>query len=217
MADTQKVSSGVQELIARIRTEGVQAGQQEADRLLQEAQHRAAQIVEQARAEAERFRAAAHAEIEAERIAAHEALQLAIRDTILDFKAQLSTRFAEKVKGLVAMELKDQDFVRQMILAIAGRAVPSEAANQAVEILFSDQLFPADKTGNEQLRDLILALTSEVMKEGIEFKPSGDNAPGIRLRLVGKELEVDLTDKALSDLLLKHLLPRFRAIVEEGR
>ena len=55
MGEANQVSSGVQELIARIRKEGVQSGRDEADHLVQEAQKRAAEIVEQARAEADRI------------------------------------------------------------------------------------------------------------------------------------------------------------------
>ena len=50
MAEEPQKSSGVQDLIARIRDEGVQAGKQEADTLLAEAQRKAAQVTDQARA-----------------------------------------------------------------------------------------------------------------------------------------------------------------------
>jgi hypothetical protein len=33
------------------------------------------------------------------------------------------------------------------------------------------------------------------------------------VQLVGQDLELDLSDKALSDILLQYLTPRFRAIV----
>jgi V/A-type H+-transporting ATPase subunit E len=34
------------------------------------------------------------------------------------------------------------------------------------------------------------------------------------VRVVGEDLEIDLTDEAVAQLLLKHLLPRYRAILE---
>jgi V/A-type H+-transporting ATPase subunit E len=215
MGESNLVSSGVQELIARIRDEGVQAGKQEADHLVQEAHKRAADILEQARSEAESMLAKARAEIDRERQAAREALQQAVRDTVLAFKERLTTRFVEEVKGLVGKELRDMDFLRQMILAIAGQATPDEAQNRALELLISNELFPAADDGAQSLRSFIVGLSSQVMQGGIVLKPSGDTKPGIRLRLVGEDLEVDLTDAALTDLLLKHLLPRFRAYVEE--
>jgi V/A-type H+-transporting ATPase subunit E len=47
----------------------------------------------------------------------------------------------------------------------------------------------------------------------VELKPHGEVHAGIRVRLVGQDLEIDLSDRALSDLLLEHLTPRYRAIV----
>ena len=47
MADAEKVSSGVQELINRLRDGGVKAGQEKADQVLREAREQAANIVAQ--------------------------------------------------------------------------------------------------------------------------------------------------------------------------
>jgi V/A-type H+-transporting ATPase subunit E len=214
MGELHSVSSGVQTLIDRIRDEGVQAGRQEADRLVQEAQRRAADIVTQARAEADGLREKARAEIEAERTVAREALQLASRDTMLAFGAELTRRFSNVVESLVRVQLKDQEFLKQLILAIASRSAPDDASNRALELLLSDEMFPEGE--RQSLRDFTLALGGEVMYRGIELKPAGENKPGIRIRPVGEEWEVDLTDKAISSFLLKYLLPRFRALMEEA-
>jgi hypothetical protein len=37
---------------------------------------------------------------------------------------------------------------------------------------------------------------------------------GVRVRLAGEELDIDISAKAVSELLLKFLIPRFRAIVQ---
>jgi V/A-type H+-transporting ATPase subunit E len=54
-----------------------------------------------------------------------------------------------------------------------------------------------------------------MLREGLELLPADDVAGGARVRLVGQDLEIDLTDTAVTRLLLKHLLPRYRDIVEE--
>ena len=46
--------------------------------------------------------------------------------------------------------------------------------------------------------------------------PSSEVEGGARVRVVGEDLEIDLTNEAISKLLLKHLLPRYRAILEGG-
>ena len=114
--------SGVQELISRLRDEGVQAGQREAERILLEARRQAEQMVSEAKVEAEEIKRKAREEIEAERLAAHEAIRLAFRDTELQLESDIKATFAAQVRRLVSMELQDRDFLRQMVLTIVGRA-----------------------------------------------------------------------------------------------
>ena len=44
--------------------------------------------------------------------------------------------------------------------------------------------------------------------------PASDVHGGARVQVVGDDLEIDLSDEAVSALILRHLLPRFRAILE---
>ncbi|MEW6356717.1 MAG: hypothetical protein AB1696_10345 [Planctomycetota bacterium] len=220
MADTQVDSAGVQQLINKLREEGVQAGRQEADRVVQEARQQAAKIVAQAKAEADETRAKARAEIEAEHSAAIDALHLAARDTQIRLREMVKSTFAVHVKRLVSEELQDRDFLRQIILAIVERAVPRLKEGQSAEILISDEIFEAEdkrgkltEKGKEYARQFLLNVTGEMMREGIEIKPAGDKKHGVRLRLSGEDVEIDMSDEAISDLLVKHMVPRYRTLV----
>ena len=222
MDDAKHISAGVQELIERLRDDGVQAGRQEATNLIKEAKSQANAILEKATAESREIRDRTFKEIDAERTAAHEALQLAVRDTVLNLKSTIRAHFSALVKRLVTLELEDKNFLQQLILAVAGQASPDKAGDTAMEILLPNELFSTDtatkktdKDTKERMHQCILAITGEMLRNGVELKPGGGaNIPGIRLRLVGEDLEIDLTDKAISDHLLKHLIPRFRDIVE---
>ncbi len=215
------VPSGVQELIAKLRDQGVQAGREEADRLLKEARDQAEQMVAQARAESEQLRAKAHDEIQAEQTAAREALQLAFRDTELRVKSELKAAFEQYVRRLVTAELGEQDVIRQMILQIAGQAAALIPDDQPVEILLGRDWFAPEGDAGEpseqdkkQLGQLMLGISRDMLREGVELNPSGEKESGIRIRLKGKDLEIDLRDRVLSELLLKCLTPRYRAIAE---
>ena len=52
-----------------------------------------------------------------------------------------------------------------------------------------------------------------MLRDVIELVPATQIKGGIKVRLVGKDIEIDLTDEALTDLILKYLLPRYREIV----
>ena len=217
MDQTPKVSSGVQELIGRLRDEGVQAGEAEAERLTREARAKAQEIVADAKARAEAMVGQARVEIEAERTAAHQAIQLAVRDTKLKLGGELRGFFQAQVRRLVSLEMGDRDFLRQLILTIAGAATAELCRERPVELELSAALFEQGEfsaEGKKQLSHFLLAVSSEMLREGVELKPSSDLDGGIRVRLVEEDLQIDLSDQAVSELLLQHLTPRFRAVVQ---
>ena len=115
MAETTKVASGVQELISRLRDEGVQAGREKSDQVVREAEEQATRIVAQAKAEAEEILSKARSEIETEKAAAIESLRLALRDTELKMEAELKETFADHVKRLVSVEMRDRDELHKRI------------------------------------------------------------------------------------------------------
>jgi V/A-type H+-transporting ATPase subunit E len=221
MAETTKVASGVQDLINRLRDDGVKAGQDKAEQILREAREQAGQIVARAKAEAEDMLSKAQAEIKTEQAAAHESLKVAIRDTELKLEAELKATFAAHVKRLVSVELRDREFLKQVILVVAGLAAGDKACeDRPVEVMLPSDLFETDEKetrltdeGKERMRQWILGISGEMLREGVELKPSEDISGGIIIRMVGEDLEIDLSDKAISELLLQTLLPRYRAIV----
>jgi V/A-type H+-transporting ATPase subunit E len=221
MTDAAKVSSGVQELINRLRDDGVKAGQEKADHALEEAREQAAQIVAQAKTEATDMLNKARSDIETEKAAAKESLRVAIRDTELKMEAELKANFAAGVKRLVSVEMRDKEFLRQVILAIAGLAAGDKASGeQPVDVLLPKELFETDEQGTrlteegrDRMRHLVLGITGGMLREGVELKPSEEMSGGIRIRMVGEDLEIDLSDKAISELLLEFQLPRYSAIV----
>jgi V/A-type H+-transporting ATPase subunit E len=54
----------------------------------------------------------------------------------------------------------------------------------------------------------------DILREGLDIGARDDQEAGIRIQLLDDDLEIDLTDRAIADLLLRHLVPRFRAMME---
>ncbi len=217
MAEAEQTSSGVQELIARIRDDGVQAGRQEAEQLLADAQRQAARMLEDARAEVEQMRKKARAEIQTEETAALEALKLAARDTGLRLEAEVVSAFESCVKRLVSPVAHAGSVIRALLLVLAGHAVEEFVKQEEIQVLVSDLLFKeADESPElkERVRHEVLGITGEMLREGVELIPSSEVEGGARVRLVGENLEIDLTEAAIHRVLMKHLLPRFRGILE---
>lgn len=216
MAETTNASSGVQELIDRIRDQGVQAAQEEADRLLRDARRQAADIVAQAKTEADAAQAKARAEIEAYEAASMDALRLAARDTVLDLKARVMNRFEEFVKRLVISATRDEELVRDIVLVLAGHAAAEFIKDKDIVVRVSRSLLQSqgDPEFKEEGKQAILGLSSDMLREGLELATDDEIEGGARVQLVQDKLEVDLSDRAIARMISQRLLPRFKAILE---
>lgn len=211
------VTSGVKELIDRIRDEGVGAARAEGDRILADARAEAARILADARTEAAALKKTAEEEIETERIAAIEALRLAARDTGLRLRTAVFSAFEEHVRRLVTDVTTDGSVLRDLILVLAGRAAGDLLRDKSAAILIPENLSAeATEELDAFLRRSAAALSGQVLREGIELIPSTEVRGGARVRLVGEDLEIDLSDEALSEMMLGLLLPRYRAILVEA-
>ncbi|HKK23375.1 MAG TPA: hypothetical protein VJ947_06775 [Pseudohaliea sp.] len=221
MAEPGETASGVQALIDRLREQGVEPGRQEAQRLVDEARARAQQIVDDARAEADRLREEAQEDIRRERQTAHDALRMAARDMVLSVKADMAGQFAAEVRRLVRLDLEDRDFLKRLILELVGRATERVGDEAPVEVLLPTRVIGVDelRTDPEEashgtLSRYVLGLSQDMLRQGVELKPDPAGKAGIRLRLTEEDVVIDLTEETVAALLLRHLLPRFRALLE---
>ena len=217
MTEPDVKSSGVKELIERIRDEGVHSARAEADRILTQAKARAARIVADAKAEAAAIKKEARASMEREQTATIEALRIAARHTELELRSAIMSGFEEHVRRLVTDVTTDSSVLRDMILVLAGRAADDLIQDKDAVIFVPDRL--ADEVSaelDEFLRKSAVALSGDVLREGIELIPSNAVQGGARVRLVGEDLEIDMSDQALSQMMLKLLLPRYRKILVEA-
>ena len=220
---SQPPSQGIDALIARLREQGVAAGREQAEKIVADARAMAKEIVDKAKEEAKKHIEASHKQADAFQSAGVAAIQMAMRDTILDMKSHLMQQFSSDVKRLVSRNLQDEALLRQMILEVAGRARESVDAGGASEL---EIVLPEEVVGLNELRNnpdelrrgklthFVLGLSDEILRKGVTFSASDEHESGIRIHMVDKDISLDLTDEAIAALLLEHLQPRFRAILE---
>ena len=218
---SKPISSGVDELIARLHEEGVAKGVNEADVILSDARAEAKRIIDSAKAQAQQQLENARKQADAYKTAGEEALKTAMRDMVLELKIDLTKGFSTDVKRLVSHQLQNPEVLKQMILEVAGRARASAADAKAITILL-----PIEAIGLEALRnnpaeletgpltEFVFGLTREMLQQGVSFSASEDITGGIKVQLQEQNIVLDLTEQAVADLLLQHLQPRFRAILE---
>ena len=212
-------TSGVQELIDRLSQEGVEEGETQAGHIIAEAQRKAGELLDEARSEAENIRKQAREEAEHFRTGGEEAVGLACRDAQRDLAARLHEGFRNRLQELVQHHLRDPKILKQMILEITRKAKPTEA-DAEIEILLPPEAIQEESArrrieeGDEDaLTEFVKELIGDKLRSGFDVKLGDPDQTGLRVRVAGENVEIDFTDEAITQLLARHLLPRFRAIL----
>ncbi|MCW8445524.1 hypothetical protein OQJ05_15890 [Fluoribacter gormanii] len=219
------ISQGVETLIERLKQDGVNAGKEEAARLISEAQEKANTILNNAQTKSKAMMDEAHQVIQQEKKAAEDALQLAARNMRLELRQNLIDRFTQEVRCLVHKELDDKDVLRQLILLIATDSVEQLHAFKAknIEIELPPKVLDFDEIRKNPellekdfLKTMVKCLTGRMLREGMSMRVNQqeNKIAGIRVHLVNEDIVLDLTEDAVSSLLIKHMQPRFRALLE---
>jgi V/A-type H+-transporting ATPase subunit E len=214
-------ASGVQELIDRLRDDGVAQGRAEGEALVSSAREEAARLLDAANREADAIRSSARVDAEKLRRDGAQALKLAARDGVIALREALRDDFAGRLKKLVSHSLRDRSFLERLILEIASKSAPADAGRMELllpdDVVSFEELQKAPSEASEgSLSRFVLDLSAEVLREGLTFRPADDAQPGVRVRLKEQDVEIDLTDEALTELLMDHLAPRFRALLEDS-
>jgi len=221
--DSLHVSSGVEALIDRLKTEGVNEGQQTAEKLIEEANGKAENIIKIAEEKAVAIVEQARAEAQKIQKGGQDALEIAMRDIVLKLKSRLSEVVGDRVQQLVGAELSQEAFLKELIVEVAAQARDESNIQASEDVEFH---LPKSLIGLEELRrhplelqegslsHFVLNVAKDVLREGVSFAQSDGNKSGLTIILKDKDISVDLTEERISSVLLEHLHPRFRAILE---
>jgi V/A-type H+-transporting ATPase subunit E len=212
-------SSGVESLIGRLREQGIEQGHNQAEALVTAAKQQAADIVATAKRQAETILVTAKEEAGKLKAAGEDAIRLAMRDTTLSLESGLMNVFQNTLGHLVKGTLADPAFLQRMILEIAGKA-SAATAGESVQMLLPSEIVSLDDLRRKPeeakpgtLTHFALSLGEGMLREGVNFGVAEDGMAGIRVKLVDGNMQVDLTESALTQLLLRHMVPRFRALL----
>jgi len=109
------MAESIESFVAQLQTEGVQAGEQAAEKLRREAEQQAEQIISQAQGEAEKITAQAKAEAESTLARSQTELELAVRDTEARLRTSLNQALTKILLQFVKEPLSDAEFLKSLI------------------------------------------------------------------------------------------------------
>lgn len=220
---SKATSSGVEDLIQRLRDQGVEAGQERAEHIVLDAQKRAEWIVEEAELEAQQLIAKAKETSDALRMSGEDALKLATRDALLKLRDTLLGSFSKEVKRVVGQKMDQEAFLESLILQLAGQVREQLGldAKQNISIFLPNNPVGVDELRNNPdelkvgtLTHFTAAIAADMLRKGVSIQVSDDISGGLSVRLKEDDMVVDFTDETLSALLLEHLQPRFRTLLQ---
>ena len=195
----------LKELIERIKSEGIENAEQEADRIIQEAQERAKKIVSDAESEADKIRSKAEEDASRREETGRASLKHAGRDLMLSVQKRLQ-------------ELFDKIIYQETSEVMKGNLLEKSVA-QVVENWGSDVTDLTVLVSEEELERVEKGLKKKLsakLAEGIEIKPLPKSEAGFQVSMKDGSAYYNFTAEGIAELLSQFLNPRLAETLKEA-
>ena len=194
----------LQELIDKIKKEGIESASKEADRLKLEAEGEVQKILETARKEAADIVEKAKQDAERLEKSGVAALEQASRNLVLVFKAQIQGLMDSLIKSEVA-ESYSTDVVKAILPDLI-RNWPVKNSDSLAVLLSENDLKKIDDNFKSKL--------SASLKGGVEFKSDKAINSGFRIGEKDGSAFYDFSEEAVSQLLFSYLSPKLAETIK---
>jgi len=172
------MAESIEAFVAKLQTEGVEAGRREAEKMRAEAQAEAERILEDAKQKAEKILTDAEAKSKAEAEKTQAELRLAARDTVLRLRDTLSNLVGTVLNHAADEALSDDNFLRQLIHDVVLEYAKADREGKQTQIAVQPKT-------RKQLADWVLHemaqkegvgevnLKETLLEAGFEYKTDG--------------------------------------------
>jgi len=194
----------LQELIDKIKKDGVATAEKEAAAIIAEAEKKAEQIIAEAESKAAEIIKNGKNETERMEKASEEAIVQAGRNMLLSFKDSL----VKELDGLIQAETaKAETDVLAKLVPETVKAWAKNADASELSVLLSEK----------DLKDLEKGLTAELKAEiskGLEIKPDKTLTAGFRIGVKNGAAYYDYSAESLADMFAAYLNPKVAGLLK---
>ena len=192
----------LENLIEKIKKEGVEEAEQNAEEVINNAKKEAAQIVKRAKDEAQHIKDDAQKTADKFQKNAELALQQAMRDTELLAREKITQLLDDVFKREVKSAMSP-DFLKELILEI----VRAWAKTSKVEVTLNGE-------HREKVRDLLASGLQDDIKNTLTIKLGDSKSQGFRIGIKDDAVYYDISDESIAELLKTFLNPNIQEIVD---
>lgn len=200
------MESQLQELIDKIKSEGVKSAEEQAKQITEEAEKQAEQIKADAQKKADKIVADAKQEAEKLQQSGEEALTQAGRDLLLTLEKKITVLFDSVVKQEVDKSLSD-NVVAESVSMILKNWSKEHTGN--LSVLISEEQF-------DKLEKKLKTALAEEMKKGVEVKPFRRVKSGFYIAEKDGSAYYNFSGDGLAENLSELLNPRLKEIMEKA-
>ena len=199
-------------LLQRIREEGTERANQEADQILAVARQQASNIVKEAEAEAKRILQEAESRVAQLSEAGRKAQEQAARDLVLAVRAEL-VGMLDRLIDRAGRDALTGEALQELILKASADCLAGDGGKH-IEIHLNEKDLA-------RLADSFVSQLKEELQAGVELKAHPGIQAGFRVGSRGGAMFYDFTAPALAEALASLLRPQFAKwldpIREEGK
>ncbi len=197
----------LQELIDKIKKEGVEAAETEAANILVEAKAEAEKIVLEAKTEAERILENAKLEIERMTKSSEDSIRQAGRNLLISFRESITKQLQAIIGENVTAIYSSSEFSKIIV-----NVVESWAKNPSTE----DICVILSKEDLQSLENVILSAIKDKILKGVMLKSDSNFNGGFRIAVNNGNAYYDYSAEAVVDMLSNYLNPKVIALLKEA-
>ena len=195
----------LQELIDKIKKDGVTAAEKEAAKIIADADKKAAAIIQNAEEQAEQIKKDAMAETKRMQKASDEAIVQAGRNMLISFKDSI----VAELDGLIQAETTkavSKDILAKLVPETVKIWAKNSNASELSVLLSEKDLKALENSLKTQLKAEI--------KKGLEIKPDKTLSAGFRIGVKNGAAYYDYSAEALSDMFAAYLNPKVAGLMK---
>jgi len=195
----------LQELIDKIKKDGIESASTEAARIKSEAEAEAGRIVAAAKKEAADIVSRGKTDAERSEKAGIAALEQASRNLVLSFKGEIQALLDRLIAGATASAFKE-DTLKEVLPGLL-KAWASKTGADSLNLLLSE----GDLA---KLKSWATGALAEEFKKGIELKSDRNLASGFRIASKDGSSYYDFSAESVAELLSSYLNPHIAEILK---